>query len=278
MTQQGSTTQRAHLLLPDSRHPSKNLGHEEFLFQQNWPYTVLFLYTNNPSVIIGKNQNPWVETNMPWLLESEYPLVRRISGGGTVWHDQGNLNYSFSGPSSLINKEENLLFISEVIRSFSIENKITDRGDILADSRKFSGNALCHKAGRTLHHGTILVESNLTNLRSALDTSWNENLRLSSSAVKSVRSSVCQLSGIRPGLTIKDVAEAILDEWMKIGPSTDLSGFSDEGDPKRVYDDRDWNYGRTPAFEVDSPKGRVAVVDGKMPDGTNFNEYLGFPG
>ncbi|CAH7671243.1 hypothetical protein BY996DRAFT_4575020, partial [Phakopsora pachyrhizi] len=133
---------------------------------------LLFIYRNSPSVIIGRNQNPWQEARLEELHSRNISLVRRRSGGGTVYHDEGNVNYSIMTSRESFDRKVNGNIVADSVRGMGIKNVIlTDRHDVCVNGRKVSGSAFRIVTKRAYHHGTMLVESDLGQLRKVLGTS-----------------------------------------------------------------------------------------------------------
>lgn len=267
-----------HMLLVDPVDPACALSIEEYLLDIDNGAVVFFMYVNRPSVIIGKNQNPWAEANVPWLLHNNIPLIRRISGGGTVWHDHGNLNYSFVGPREKIDKNKNLSFLAHGLSQFGLAPQITDRGDMLLNGKKFSGNALCHKNGKTLHHGTILVHADRHQLHMALNTDWNKSMEITHPGVASLRTSVCMLEEHIPGIRISQVIQGLSNSWIALTNSQEVPQDFYAVGAKKSYAEYAWNYGRSPEFRMRVNGVDLTVIEGFLPNGSDLNTYLGTEG
>ncbi len=234
--------------------PRFNLAAEEYLFR-NRIEDLFFLYVNGPSVIIGKHQNAYEEINLKYLRDNNIPLVRRISGGGTVYHDEGNLNFTFIKNSPGGRQADFRKYIAPVIsffREWGISSEVGDKNDIRSDGLKFSGNAEHIFKNRVLHHGTILYSSTLRHLREALAKGTGEYI---SKAVQSNRTSVGNLAERLPGISgVTDLKRRIFRyiESLNTGATnyifndTDLSGINRLIDEK--YNKWDWNYGYGPAY------------------------------
>ena len=205
-----------------SHDPFRNLSLEESLFSLYDPpieeraeeraeeeiemkrgADVLFLYVNRAAVVIGRHQNPWQECNLSYLFERDIPLLRRYSGGGTVFHDLGNLLWSFIGPKRTFSQEENLQIIMEAAADYSglplSDFVLSPRGDIFCQDFKISGNALAFKGGKVMHHGTLLVNSDIGLLEKSLEGLAQQfNLRFTGPAVSSRPAAVRSLSSLAP--------------------------------------------------------------------------------
>lgn len=177
-----------------SNDPYFNIALEEYLFlNQKYKDNLIFIWINNPSVFIGKNQNPYQEINMEMLESQKIPLLRRISGGGTVYHDLGNINFSFIEKNiSLqeINFLKHTVFLQNLLKSFGLNPTITTRKDLFIDNKKISGSAQCIKSTNSLYHSTLLFNSDLSNLKNLL---LNKNI-IQSKATLSKPNKVCNIS------------------------------------------------------------------------------------
>lgn len=199
------------ILYLDSLNPYLNLAYEEFLFQQLKEKEYIFLlYKCSPSLIMGRFQNPWQEVNTSKLTQSPIPLIRRISGGGTVYHDEGNLNYSFLSFTDNWKQKEHCLFILEALKEFHIVGKVTDKFDILVDtadgSKKISGSAFKKSRQKHLHHGTLLIEANLKNLREYLAKT---SKKITSKAIPSRPHSVINLKQLNERIDIATIVKQL---------------------------------------------------------------------
>ncbi len=240
-----------------STDPRWNLALEQHLFDStDRSRSFLMLWQNDNTIVAGKNQNIAAEVNESFVREHGITVVRRLSGGGTVYHDLGNLNFTFIMPSSALEKINFRVFclpIIETLTSFGVKAELSGRNDITVDGKKFSGNAQYLRDGRVMHHGTLMFDSDLTVLGRALNVSRE---KLLSKGVKSVVSRVTNLRDYLPeGVTI-DAFKARLLEY--IARSEPLTPFSlSESDEAAVaalkrerYDTYEWNYGLSPAYET----------------------------
>ncbi|MBT3275115.1 MAG: lipoate--protein ligase family protein, partial [Spirochaetales bacterium] len=158
------------VFLSNSNDPYRNLAMEEFLLDNfSGEAALLFLYTNASSVVIGKHQNPWLEISLKELDSRQIPLVRRISGGGTVYHDLGNLNFSFIGKKAGFDRKKNLELVARAVSMLGVAAVVTDNYDLYAAGKKISGNAFCFRRDKVLHHGTLLIDADLDGLRLLLN-------------------------------------------------------------------------------------------------------------
>jgi len=238
-------------------HPAYNLAFEEYVFTEVCGREpILLLWQNEPSVIVGKFQNTIEEINYDYIREHGVHVIRRNTGGGAVYHDLGNLNYSFIIPDagSKIDFGTFTIPIVKALRSCGINAEQTGRNDILADGRKFSGNAQQFSRGRLLHHGTLMFDVDTEAVAAALQVKQG---KFRSKATKSVRSRVTNLKPLlqEADMTVADFKQLLLD-W-----------FDQEYDLRRVeltpsqmkairrlrkekYDTEAWNFGRSPKADI----------------------------
>lgn len=244
--------------------PGLNLALEEYLLETPPPHLegspLLLLYQNSPAVVIGKNQNPWQEVPLPVLAGGNPPLYRRISGGGAVYHDLGNLNFAFIRPQEGFSKEGNLDLVRRALARLGLAAERTPRGDLLVDGWKVSGNALCYRRGRVLHHGTLLVDADLGALRRSLlpgtpQAEISEGLSIDTKAVASVPMAVANLRDFLPPLEMAEVVEALAREAGggngKVPSRVFVPGpeiWEDLENRRRRHGNPDWLFGMTPAF------------------------------
>ena len=187
--------------------PYRNLAVEEYLMEAVQPgECMLYLWQNQNTVVIGRNQNPWKECRTSVLEGEGGRLARRLSGGGAVFHDLGNLNFTF-----LVNEEDydldrQLRVIETACRGLGLNVERSGRNDVLAQGRKFSGNAFYHSKGKAYHHGTLLVDVDGEKLARYLSPS---KAKLQAKGVDSVRSRVVNLVQLVPGLTCERMAQAM---------------------------------------------------------------------
>jgi len=231
-----------YLYKSNSTDPYENLAVEKRLLDAvSKDAVILYLWQNRKTVVIGKNQNPWAECNCRLLEEEGGRLARRLSGGGAVFHDLGNLNFTF------LCREENydLTRQQEVLltacRMAGISAERSGRNDLLAEGRKFSGNAFYHSGGRAYHHGTILVDADTALMSRYLTPS---KAKLEAKGVKSVRSRVVNLRELAPTLTVehmKEYLQAALAEVYGLEPQA-MAAFSPAEVAALAAEYADWDY------------------------------------
>jgi lipoate-protein ligase A len=243
--------------------PYINLATEEFCLRHitlQDDDLIVFMYVNTPSVVVGKHQNIAEEVNMEFTHQQNIPIVRRISGGGTVVHDMGNLNISYicKATSNRVNSYEYFLTpIIHALRKLGIPASINERNDIVVHDTKISGNAQFTSRGMMLSHGTLLINSDIDTLRESLRVSSEG---ISSHSRPSVRSSVANINDFSSGdLSIEAVVNSIRHELTNSQQGLSIQDlFLDSSQwteiqtlAKDKYHTWQWNYGRSPKFTVE---------------------------
>ena len=187
--------------------PYTNLATEELLLQQIEQIgPTLLLYVNTKCVVMGKHQNPLLECRPEFLGAQGVPLLRRFTGGGTVFHDEGNLNFSFLMPKNGYNEALHFQILQRSLLDFGIQSEIDTHKSLWYGNRKFSGSALARKLIGNIHHGTLLVESNLELLNQCIQPTFNN---LETKAPRSRRAPVMNLKEVNSQISISKIAAAI---------------------------------------------------------------------
>lgn len=192
-----------HLYRATGTDPYENLAVEEYLLEHvEEESCILYLWKNRHTVVLGRNQNAWQECRCARLEADGGSLARRLSGGGAVFHDLGNLNFTFLLRSSDYDLERQLAVIVEACRGLGLSAQRSGRNDVLCQGRKFSGNAFYHHRGRSYHHGTLLVDVDLGAMGRYLSPS---PAKLQAKGVPSVRARVVNLRELCPALTVEEM-------------------------------------------------------------------------
>ena len=196
------------LYMSMSMDPWYNLATEEALFDKYGEDNIVFyLWRNHNTVVVGRNQNALNECKCDVLESNGGKLARRITGGGAVFHDEGNLNFTFIMPKDVYNVKRQLKVILNAVRSFGIEAEFTGRNDLTVNDRKFSGNAFCIRNSKAFHHGTILMATDMSKLSDYLKVSKD---KIKSKGVKSVKSRVVNLSSLNPEINVSNMKTALI--------------------------------------------------------------------
>jgi len=274
------------IALRAARHdPFLNLALEESLLERGFGRDrAILVYVNDPCVVVGRNQNPWAEV----APRSDLPVLRRVSGGGTVYHDRGNLNWSIIVPRNDHDRDAEIGLVARALRKLGVETESGPRGGLFVagggrwKGAKLSGTARRFSASRVLHHGTLLVDADLARLASVLGGLEAE----SSHALPSVRSASVNLASLVPGLGVDEAALAIAGEFSG-GDARTAEPFADpdysEAAARRLAS-WEWTWGSTPAFSlglqwsggrirIDVNGGIVAAVRG--PGADRISELAG---
>ena len=205
--------------------PHRNLAIEEYLTDTVPEDTcILYLWQNRHTVVIGRNQNAWAECRTTELERDSGTLARRLSGGGAVYHDMGNLNFTFSLREADYDLRRQQSVIVEACRLLGIPAEISGRNDILTNGCKFSGNSFYNHAGCAFHNGTLLLSVDMANLGKYLTPS---KVKLESKGVASVRSRVINLTELKPDLTIDSMATAMVKAFETVYDLEASIRFSD---------------------------------------------------
>lgn len=231
-------------------NPFINLALEDYLLRGDVGLPVLFFYVNRPCVVLGRFQNPWLETNLSYLVKNDIWLVRRQSGGGCVFHDEGNLNFSFIVPNPMIDRRKHAELLQDAFRKADINLEISPRNDLWLDGKKISGSAYKQTKFASFHHGTFLVSSDLDKLEESLK---HTVVPKSTKSIASVRSKVTTLQEKHPGVEIKDVIELVAHHLHTIPFELEGTLLSHPIIQESFQNLRSWEWlwGETPLFELD---------------------------
>ncbi|MBR4596280.1 MAG: lipoate--protein ligase [Bacteroidales bacterium] len=241
-----------------------NMAHDEFLLEGLRGEAVFCLWQNAPAVIIGLNQSAYAEVNLPYLEAHGIKLARRVTGGGAVYHDLGNLNYSIVGPAREVEKYYDLM--ADALRRLGLPAERTGRNDIMVDGLKCSGWAKRLSKDRMMIHGTLMWDVDLEALTEALAVPGS---KLSAAGIASVRSRVCNLRSRLSQFKTIDEFKAALHGILADGDYeihlTDTQKAQITEQVQKKFSTWDWVYGRSPKTEFKSTK--------KFPCGTVTAHY-----
>ena len=242
------------ILRSKTNKPAFNLATEEFLLN-NKSEDCFYLYINNPSIIVGKHQNSLAEINVDYVKENHIDVIRRLSGGGAVFHDPGNLNFTFI----MTEKEDKSVDfrkytqpILDVLNSMGVDAIFEGRNDMTIHGKKFSGNAKCYYNGKVLQHGTILFNSKLPDLSQALKLN---PLKYRDKAVKSISSRVTNISEhLSTNVTLKEFEDRIINHVRSMYADAEIYELTDSDNEainrlvEEKYGTWDWNFGHSPTY------------------------------
>lgn len=232
----------------ENRDPYFNLASEEYLLKQTDGY-YFYLWINDPAVVVGINQNAFEEVNQSYVNQNGIKVVRRLTGGGAVYHDGGNLCYTVIAP---YNENENNYIkftapVIEYLNSLGVKAEFSGRNDITVEGKKISGNAQTVYNGRIMHHGTILFDTN----PNALTNSLNPNkLKIESKGIKSIRARVMNICERLPkNFTIEQFKKGLEQKFRSICKPYEFNQNDLDAIEKLIkekYSTYEWNYSRSP--------------------------------
>lgn len=255
-------------ILNNQTNPSFNIALEEYLLKDS-TQEIIMLYRNEPSIIIGKNQNALAEINFPWANKNRIPIIRRISGGGTVYHDLGNINFAFicnGQKNKLIDFERFTSPIISILQGMGLDAKFEGHNDIRLKGKKISGNAEHGYRSRIMHHGTLLFSSKLDDLRSALKV----NGSYTDKAVASVPSSVTNIQDhLENNMSASEFMIALVKKLID-QEDCELAEIS-KSDKKAIqllmdkkYNQWEWNLGASPNYTFHKGDIKFSVSKGTV--------------
>ncbi len=240
-------------------NPLFNIAAEEYVLK-HIDEDVLMLWQSEPSVVVGKHQNLMAEVNLAYTRAKQIPVIRRISGGGTVYHDLGNLNYTFirkeENRERLINFKAFSMPVIEFLKTLGIESDFEGKNNLVVHGKKFSGNAAHVFKNRVMHHGTLLFNTNLDELEKVIRPA---QAYITDKSVKSVRAAVANLKeSLKNSMSMEGFREQFTGFLLNFYNVNKTYSFS--GEDKKVintlidnkYNTNNWNYGYSPAYEFEN--------------------------
>lgn len=277
----------------DIHDASVNLALEEYCVRNLDLSEEMFLlfYINDPSIIIGKHQNTIEEINKDYVDSKGIKVVRRISGGGAVYHDRGNLNFSFMtkySPEFFHNFEKFTRPVVETLNTMGVKAELGGRNDITVEGRKISGNAQFTNLKTMFSHGTLLLDSHIEDVVQALNVKAD---KIVCKGIKSVRSRVANISEfLNEKISIGDFRQKIIDNVFKEYDELPVLNLTDEQWSEVMklsetkYRTWEWNFGRSPEFNVQKIErfefgqidARIFVKEGKIAGIKFFGDFLGY--
>lgn len=247
------------VLISDTFDPWFNLATEDYIFRDMDPeYKILFLWRNDKTVVIGKFQNPWAECNTKKMEEDGIKLARRQSGGGAVYHDLGNTNFTFLSSKNTFDKKANNEILTKALSHFKVEAFPSGRNDILVKTndgdKKISGSAFKETIDRSFHHGTLLIDADMARLSNYLNP---HPKKLESKGIASVRARVCNLKELSNEITHELLSKKIIEEFFNYYQSSCDVDYLDYEVLKNIpklnnyyekMSDWNWRFGESPRF------------------------------
>lgn len=278
-------------IINESNDPAFNLAVEEyFLKKLDLKDDIMILWINKPTIVIGKNQNAFSELNLNYVKENNINVVRRLSGGGAVYHDLGNLNFTIIKTDASLQKNDFYFFTSPLIqclKELGVDAVFSGRNDVLVDGKKISGNAQYFYKDKVLHHGTLLFNSDLSVLTKALAP---RKIKLISKGISSVRSRVGTILDSLPvSMTIDNFKKSLEQSFEKAYGEDLHDYYLTEKDIKYINDLADkkyrtweWNYREPPDMKLWSEKKFASgtfslymeVKNGKIQDFHLYGDYF----
>lgn len=240
------------LIISNTNNPFFNIALEKELFENiKDNERILYLWQNDKTVVIGRNQNPFLECNVKKLLDDGGYVARRLSGGGAVYHDLGNLNFTFISKNVDSDIKNQTELIIDAVSKFGITSESSGRNDILASGKKYSGHAFYEEDDKCFHHGTLLLNIDTDYLELILNPS---ELKLKSKGISSVKQRVVNLNTINSGINTVNMMDSLKLSFEKYyGEFSSVQTYDQNNYiPKyfELFSDGTWIYGESPQYDV----------------------------
>lgn len=274
-----------------STDPAFNLALEQYVFDKlDRSKEYFMLWQNNNAVIVGKNQNTFGEVNPKVIEENDVKVIRRLSGGGAVYHDLGNLNFTFIMDAKDASDLDIKLFcqpVASLLQELGVDAQVNGRNDITIDGKKFSGNSQYLKEGRIMHHGTLMFHSNLDFVAAVLNVAGD---KFQSKAAKSVKSRVTNVKPfLKEDLSLEEFQNKLVEyvfgeNSIETYELTEKDFQEIEKIKKERYTQWDWNYGKSPEYTVQKERridgcGKIEAhmntKDGKIVEVKFYGDFFG---
>lgn len=256
VTRHSSLVTKMLIIHQSSIDPYFNIASEEYLLK-SFSEDIFLLYSNSPSIIVGKHQNAMAEINHNFVSQKRIPVIRRLSGGGTVYHDLGNINYTFitnGSEGNLVDFKKHTQPIIDVLKSLSVDARMGGKNDIRVGNKKISGNAEHIYKNRVLHHGTLLFNANLDELNESIKVNLEA---YTDKAVKSIRSHVANITEyLNRDISIEKFKEMLIVHIKTLFPNSNDYQFtpnninSINGLIATKFSTWEWNYGYSPSYTL----------------------------
>ena len=269
-------------------NPYKNHAIEEFIMNK-FNEDCFMLWKNERCILIGRNQNAYSEINMDYVKEHDIPIVRRITGGGAVFNDEGNFNFTFISCNTgedFTNFKKFTIPIILALKKIGIQVEFSGRNDLTIGDKKFSGNAQCKYKDKVLHHGTLLFSSNFSDMESALRVN---DIKLSSKGIKSVKSRVVNISDfLKSPMNIEEFRKYLFNEVLTNTENAKIYHITEEDlleinlISEKKYATWQWNFGNNPHFNIEREKrfaggivqAFIEVSKGKIKDIRFYGDFF----
>ena len=243
------------LIISNQTNPYLNIAVENYLLSQpSDGDIIMYLWQNRRTVVIGQNQNPYSECNVAQLEADGGFLMRRRTGGGAVFHDLGNLNFSFVVPYEMYDTMRQFAVLQRAVAAYGLETEVSGRNDVLCQGRKFSGNAFSKGKHQRLHHGTILIRTDVEQLQRYLKV---KPAKLQKHGVSSVQSRVVNLSELVPEITAQNIIPPLVQAFeqeygtpLQTIDFNTLTSLPEVQELAAEFSSSEWKYGRWQQFEA----------------------------